>query len=490
LVLLGAGLSVLGACGRAEREAPPAAIVHEPLSRPPVRHLTPMRRLSPAPNAHAAPDTGLLQAPGLAVDARVLVITADGTDAAFGAIESVLGTLGTPHDVINATTGAPLTADRLADGDHGRYQAIFLDLGELSAAGGSAFSADEWMTLASYEARFGVRRVALYASPTADYGLSPAGEIDPAKTPIITHCSAAGAAVFLGASCVTAPITIDLGWAYPAAATDAATVPLIVDAAGNVYAATRTYPDGREALALTFAQATYALFTLELGYGLVNWATRGLFIGERHVYLSPQLDDFFLASTIYPEQGATYRIDDGDLQALADWQSGRRADPRVAALRLAWAANAQGAGASDPLTQKAIALGPTFSWISHTWDHADLTNIDYTAALAEFTRNDQTIRGLGLMPYTTMNAVTPGITGLGNQHAMQAAYDAGIRYLVSDTSVAGQDNPSPNAGFWNALVPGILEIPRIPTNLDYDGHSPAPKRGLKYRRGKVCRRVT
>ncbi len=51
---------------------------------------------------------------------------------------------------------------------------------------------------------------------------------------------------------------------------------------------------------------------------------------------------------------------------------------------------------------------------------------------------------------------------------MQAAYDVGIRYLVSDTSVAGQDNPSPNAGLWNAFVPGILEIPRFPTDLDYD----------------------
>jgi len=55
---------------------------------------------------------------------------------------------------------------------------------------------------------------------------------------------------------------------------------------------------------------------------------------------------------------------------------------------------------------------------------------------------------------------------------MQAAYDVGIRQLVSDTSVAGQDNPSPNAGIWNAFVPGILEIPRYPTDLDYDVSTP------------------
>ena len=40
-----------------------------------------------------------------------------------------------------------------------------------------------------------------------------------------------------------------------ASPTDAFTLPLLVDAAGNVYAATRSYADGREALVLTFAQS-------------------------------------------------------------------------------------------------------------------------------------------------------------------------------------------------------------------------------------------
>ena len=91
---------------------------------------------------------------------------------------------------------------------------------------------------------------------------------------------------------------------------DAQTIPLLTDDAGNVYAATTTYPDGREALVLTFAQATYVFHTLQLGYGLVSWATRGLFVGEHHVYLSAQIDDLFLASTIYPETGVTYRMTD------------------------------------------------------------------------------------------------------------------------------------------------------------------------------------
>ena len=109
-----------------------------------------------------------------------------------------VGTSGTPYDVLDATHGPTLTDANLAQGNHGKYQAVFLDLGGLPVAGTSAFSDAEWMTLASYEARFGVRRVVLYASPAADYGLQLASEVDPGKTPMITHCTAAGSAAFCG----------------------------------------------------------------------------------------------------------------------------------------------------------------------------------------------------------------------------------------------------------------------------------------------------
>ena len=463
LLLVIAGL---GGCGRGENATPAPIVAAERSGRASTKALKPMRPLVPVQNIHTAPNTKVALAPDVTLDARVLVITADGTDSAFDAITSALGLLGTPYDVLDATHGPTLTDANLAEGNHGKYQAVFLDLGDLPVGGTSAFSDAEWMTLASYEARFGVRRVVLYASPSPDYGLQLAAEVDPSKTPVITHCTAAGSAAFVGANCAV-PLTIDMGWAYPATATDAQTTPLLVDDAGHVLAATRVYPDGREALVLTFAQASYALHTLELGYGLVSWATRGLFIGEHHVYLQAQLDDFLIASAIF-QKPTTYRCTADDLQALASWQSARRTNPLVANLRLAWATNAQGASATDPLTQKAIALGSAFAYISHTWDHADLTVMSYPDALVEFSRNDQTLQALGLQPYATENLVTPGITGLDNPNAMLAAAAAGVRQLVSDTSVAGGDNPSPNAGFCNALVPSILELPRTPTNLFFD----------------------
>ncbi len=454
----------------AGREGSPA-VARERISHAPQSPRTPVVPLVAAPGAHVAPLTFAAQIANAAVDARVLIITANGTDAALGAIESTLQYLGTPFDVLNATTGPTLTAAMLGSASHGKYQAIFLDIGDLSVNGTSAFTDAEFTTLTTYEASFGVRRVSLYTSPTADYGLSDNGSVDPSQSPISATCTAAGRAVFVGTNCAN-PVNIDAGYAYPASPTDTATIPLLVDAAGNVYAATRTYSDGREALALTFAQASYFVSYLELGYGLVDWATRGLFVGERHVYAVPQVDDLFLSSDIYT--GGVYRITSADLQAFADWENATRAQPLTAGFQFAWACNGQGSQSmpGDPLTAKVLALGSTFSWLNHSWDHPILDGLSYADVLDEFTRNDQYLRGLGLSPYATANAVTPSISGLASADAMQAIHDSGITQIVSDTSVTGEDNPSPNAGILNALQPSVLEIPRIPSELYYDVSQP------------------
>ena len=365
---------------------------------------------------NTAPATGAAPRAGASVDARALVITARGDNAAFGAIQNTLAFLGTPYDVLNASTGPTLTEAALSAGSHGKYNAVFLDIGDL----GGAFSDAEWAVLTTYEIEFGVRRVALYTGPNASYGLTGDDEgVDPSAAPIAATCTAAGKAVFVGTNCAN-PVQINKGHAYPLAAADASTTPLLVDAAGNLYAATRSYPDGREALVLTFGQASSYVSYLELAYGLVNWATRGLFVGERHVYAMPQIDDLFLPSAIYT--GGTYRISDADLQAFADWQRATQANPVTAGFRTSWAVNGFGSSSrpGDPLTAKAVALGPAFEWINHTWDHLVLDPLSYASVLTEFTQNNQFLHGLGLTPYATVNAVTPNVSGLGSADAMRA----------------------------------------------------------------------
>jgi len=80
---------------------------------------------------------------------------------------------------------------------------------------------------------------------------------------------------------------------------------------------------------------------------------------------------------------------------------------------------------------------------------------------------------LRLQPFNRANLVAPDVSGLSNATAMRAEFDVGIRYVISDTSRAGQNNPSPNIGIYNALVPAILELPRYPTNLFYNVSTPA-----------------
>ena len=105
-------------------------------------------------------------------------------------------------------------------------------------------------------------------------------------------------------------------------------------------AATRTYPNGREALTLNFAQAPSLFYTLQLFHGVVSWVTRGVFLGERHAYIGVQVDDFFLPDAIYT--GGTYRMTTADLQAAFDDQSAKQAQPTTAGMRYHLAFNGGG----------------------------------------------------------------------------------------------------------------------------------------------------
>jgi hypothetical protein len=449
----------------------------------------PVRRAITAaagPQAVAAAPAGVNHSPDVrpapvtdaVLDARVLIISADGSDPGLDAITGALARLGTPFDVINASAAGtpPLTADQLATGSHGRYYAVILDRGTLMLSGGtSAFTDDEWNVLTSYEAAFGVRRLVLYGVPDQGYGFfgDPAG-VDTSTTPLAAHCTAAGAALFATTNCDN-PVSISNAFVYQAAAPlDDQTVPLLIDDAGHALAITRQYPNRREALVLTFAQAAHLDHTAQLIYELVRWVTKGVFLGERHAYFGPQIDDLFLASDVYNMLEPDVRITDTDLQTFHDWQARQRANPITAGLRFAFAVNTvRTTGAADaPLALKAQALAGDFAFINHTYDHTEMNEMGQAEAYDEITVNATRIQGLGLQPFSPQNLVTPGITGLNNPMVMAAAYAAGVRYLVSDTSVKGYDKVPFNQGQLNPSQPGILMIPRRATNIYYDVSTP------------------
>ena len=447
-------------------------VAHERIVHAPLAPRITVVPLVAAPGAHAAPLTQAAPIPSASVEARILVITANGTDAAFAAIQNTLQYLGTPFDVLNATTGATLTADMLGSGAHGKYQAVFLDLGDLSVNGTSAFTDAEWTTLATYEASFGVRRVSLYTSPTADYGLSDSGSVDPSVTPISATCTAAGRSVFVGANCAN-PVTINAGFAYPASPRDGATIPLLVDAAGTstrrpapTLTAARRWPSPSRRPRTSFRTSSSPT-VWSTGRRTASSSGSGTPTRSRSSTISSSASDIYT--------GGVYRITSADLQAFASWENATRAQPLTADFRFAWACNGQGSQSmpGDPLTATAVALGSTFSWINHTWDHPVLDGLSYAQVLDEFTRNDQYLRGFGLAPYASVNAVTPNISGLASADAMLAIHDVGITQIVSDTSQPGQNNPHRTRGSRTRFQPAVLEIPRIASELYYNVSQPS-----------------
>ena len=114
----------------------------------------------------------------------------------------------------------------------------------------------------------------------------------------------------------------------------------------------------------------------------MSWATRGLFIGERRTYASPQVDDIFLDNNRWiagtacgtdPETtGQTVRMTGSDLTNIESWQRARNAQPLTAALRLTMAFNGEGTSGiypGDTLTPTARASQGSFYWVNHTYDH-------------------------------------------------------------------------------------------------------------------------
>jgi hypothetical protein len=123
-----------------------------------------------------------------------------------------------------------------------------------------------------------------------------------------------------------------------------------------------------------------------------------------------------------------------DLCTVLAWQMTRNAQPTTANLRLTLAMNGWGTTGvyrKDTLTKTAQFLSPFFYWISHTYDHSTLDGIGYAAAKAEFTMNDDVAKKLKLANYSFTSTVTPSISGLKDAQVMQAAVDAGIKYLVT-----------------------------------------------------------
>jgi hypothetical protein len=426
--------------------------------------------------------TAIAALPGTSVNLRILVITAEKNDFTLAPIREALEFQGTPYDLhVAADNPGALLTGALRTGAIGHYNGVIMTSASLGyspdngATWLSALTPDEWAALAQYESDFGVRRLNWYGYPGPDQGFNwPNASVDTSANPIFGQWTAEGATEFVYLNSAN-DFPITNVWAYLATPLDTNTKTWMTDGAGNALIASVASPDGREVATVTFDSATWVINSSALYHGLVNWVSRGLLVGQRHTYVTAQIDDVFLADDIYT--GGEYRQDANDWNATIAWQQNFNQRPSGTHFRFDMAFNGLGTEPGqyvpDDLTPQAAATESVFKWISHTWSHPYLDNISYNNALPEIVQNNQKAVQLGLTEYSIKSMVTPNITGLENPNFLNAAYDSGIRYLVTDTSIAYHRAPSPNVGIPNWHVPGILMIPRHANNLFYNVSTPA-----------------
>ncbi len=191
--------------------------------------------------------------------------------------------------------------------------------------------------------------------------------------------------------------------ATPAAGADFTT--LVAGPSGSAYLGINTLSDGRQEMVNAVTGNASQTHHQLLRHGIINWLTRGVFLGHQRDYFAMQVDDVFLpddrwdmARNLTGVDGPTtatdeyqcdrHVIDDHQRLPAADPDDRRRRDPRD---QLAEHQRAQARhglqrsgqrgghrcrrGAPDPLTDAFLANKSQFHWINHTWSHLQLDTL-------------------------------------------------------------------------------------------------------------------
>jgi hypothetical protein len=460
----------------------------------------------PAKSAKAAAAAGLNDQVAL----RALVIGTDENDFGVATWKTTLDRVGAAYDVLyDATT--PLTTSTLVRPDGvGRYNAILLtnsmQVYESNGSYLSGLDPTEWNTLWAYERNFGVRQAALYTSYGTwpeNYCLTSTGEGGVGNTPVNLSLTATGAGVF---DYLKSSIQIPLvqSYVYRTAITPGCAAEATITEGSDVLGVRTTSTDGRERLALTFTSNQYLTHSDLLVYGMLRWASKGMFLGEQRHHLNVDIDDWFNASDHYYPDGHVeyepgFRVSGHDAVNLDNQQVALRAEhPQAAGFKLNLAFNGADIdpfagstcspdGGINELTATSKCLKDNFRWLNHTLNHPELNHTSYDTTYAEINDNRAAGNAIGLnAPDNVLK--TPEYSGLGvynpdpdddtgppvdhglagsNPELLRAAKDLGIKYLHGNMSFASHVPANLNAAKVHPLEPSISVVPDWPTNIAY-----------------------
>jgi len=332
---------------------------------------------------------------GQRIDMRVLLVSANGTEAGYGGWKAALEREGVPYtEYIADQHAAPLADADLADyaTNHAKYSAVILASGDLNRAVGttftSAFTTAEWATLAKYEKTFGIRQLSDETFPAPSHGLTSATAITvDTTTPLAQRTAALTAAGKTVFPYLKGDVPIDAGTignaATPVSTTDFQS--LVSGPSGGTILGVYTHPeDGREEMVMTVPSNAAQIHNQLLRHGMLSWVLRGMYLGYQRNYLELHVDDLFLGDdawqsttnvTSYDPTLAS-RMTPADLAQAIAWSKSR-------GLRLDMVFNGGGSAlylqdhptaTSDPLLDavKALPDKKEFGWINHTLEHPNL----------------------------------------------------------------------------------------------------------------------
>lgn len=392
------------------------------------------------------------------IDCRVLLLAAGHDDPGLETWSGALLRGGIPFDTHVTLHGhRPITEAMLCDGEHARYQAVIVATGGLPCQAGSRFvsslSAAEWAALAEFELRFAIRRITGFAYPSPQYGLcAPTGA---GRAGGLTgELTAAGRSVF---GELRGEVSVDpCAYGYRAKPLGSDFQTLVAGPDGSALVGIFTHAqDGRENMVSTISAGAHMIHVQLLSHGMLDWVTRGVYLGHRRRYLSVQVDDVFLASDRWDRDSCTtvpakLRMGPDDVAAAADWSRRR-------GLRMSMAFNAGGARDDDELTASLLHHREAFDWINHTFGHITLDGVDLPTLISEIRRNVEFARVHGLsIDHTEL--VTGEHSGLCNPQMPRALARTGIRWIADDNSFRSTQYRLGDA----------LTVPRHPTNIYFN----------------------
>ncbi|KAJ3126131.1 hypothetical protein HK098_007842 [Nowakowskiella sp. JEL0407] len=376
--------------------------------------------------------------------------------------------------------------------DKGRYSLLVLTSDSLTILKNgiwmSGISNDQFEVLKQYQIKYGIRQITLNSYPNPVKHFATVADVNYQGC-----CSGEHLATFTEFSPITraglkssAILSTEGLYHYPSQILNTtAAKPILIFKGGSqphfpadtVGAVVIRHIDNREEMVFFISFSDWSITSLILGHMWIDWGTRGLYMGNRQIYLGTQIDDFFLETegpTLPNQSSKIYSTSPSDMDNLAQWRRDLHTRlPKGSNFKIELAYNGIGmlmkgnpaatlnidsenyvlndfvkplgggdnrwpnpvpSDADIGITNESIASSnPLFNYFNgldrrQKQCECDLEfsmNIKATKSLLKFFNESY---------FSPNSIVTPQISGLRNGDAIKAIVDNGINYAVGDDS--------------------------------------------------------